>query len=93
MFNESTDIDIASSIGEASRMEAANECLLVMAEEEVEAGGGGGEAEGGATGETCGGARAEEAVPRFSFGSCVVLVGHHGGVRLSHRFDRLGPSN
>ena len=36
MFNESTDIDIASSIGEASRVEAANECLLVMAEEELE---------------------------------------------------------
>ena len=36
MFNESTDIDIASSIGEASRVEAANECLLVMAEEELD---------------------------------------------------------
>jgi len=36
VFNESTDIDIASSIGEASRVEAANECLLVMAEEELE---------------------------------------------------------
>ena len=36
MFNESTDIDIASSIGEASRVEAANECLLDMAEEELE---------------------------------------------------------
>jgi hypothetical protein len=36
VFNESTDIDIASSIGEASRVEAANECLLVMAEDELE---------------------------------------------------------
>ena len=35
MFNESTDIDIASSIGEPSRVEAANEVLLVMAEEEL----------------------------------------------------------
>jgi cation transport ATPase len=36
VFNASTDIDIASSIGEASRMEAANEVLLAMAEEELE---------------------------------------------------------